>query len=262
MLRVRLPIHLQARQRGEGPRRGGARRGEVGATACFSVAARLMQQTQCAHGCIPAADTNTNLSCALPCSLPAALRHHPGRLPGERSRLHSQQVGSMARLWLTSSTRGAEDAIEPACMPACMPAAMPHQRQHLTFHLLPRPAYFHPPPTRRQCCAGLQSIANMAAAIQAGYIDIGIAGGIEFFTKGGFDQSVLLDCCISVHDSFICWVWWQAGFAGCSKVESMPEPPEMPEGHTRTAAQPTRAMLHHRNASRPAGLAGQRQPQD
>ncbi|PRW57879.1 3-ketoacyl- thiolase peroxisomal [Chlorella sorokiniana] len=34
-----------------------------------------------------------------------------------------------------------------------------------------------------ECCAGLQSIANLAAAIQAGYIDIGIAGGIEFYTK-------------------------------------------------------------------------------
>ena len=43
---------------------------------------------------------------------------------------------------------------------------------------------FSPFPSRRQCCAGLQSIANMAAAIQAGYIDIGIAGGIEFFTRG------------------------------------------------------------------------------
>ncbi len=31
----------------------------------------------------------------------------------------------------------------------------------------------------RQCAAGLQSIADMAAAIHAGYYDIGIAGGVE-----------------------------------------------------------------------------------
>lgn len=31
----------------------------------------------------------------------------------------------------------------------------------------------------RQCAAGLQSIADVAAAIQAGYYNIGIAGGVE-----------------------------------------------------------------------------------
>lgn len=69
----------------------------------------------------------------------------------------------------------------------------------------PLPTRTHPP--RRQCCAGLQSIANMAAAIQAGYIDVGIAGGIEFFTKGEercfFSFFVCFRGCLLLHGRFI-----------------------------------------------------------
>lgn len=119
---------------------------------------------------------------------PAALRHHPGRLPGERARLHSQQVSSIPRLQLTAGQSSAKGSGGHTLLPA--PACLPARLTDCTRC----PAVFHPPPPRRQCCAGLQSIANMAAAIQAGYIDIGIAGGVEFFTKGGSAQSLLLDC--------------------------------------------------------------------
>ncbi|KAL4441837.1 hypothetical protein ABPG77_003753 [Micractinium sp. CCAP 211/92] len=39
----------------------------------------------------------------------------------------------------------------------------------------------------RQCAAGLQAIANVAANIRAGYYDIGIAGGIEHLSKDPLD---------------------------------------------------------------------------
>ncbi|PSC73107.1 3-ketoacyl-thiolase peroxisomal [Micractinium conductrix] len=39
----------------------------------------------------------------------------------------------------------------------------------------------------RQCAAGLQAIANVAAGIKAGYYDIAIAGGIEHLTKDPLD---------------------------------------------------------------------------
>ena len=32
---------------------------------------------------------------------------------------------------------------------------------------------------RRQCSSGLQAIASVAASIQAGFYDIGLAGGVE-----------------------------------------------------------------------------------
>merc|ERR1712048_350663 len=37
----------------------------------------------------------------------------------------------------------------------------------------------------RQCSSGLQSVANIAASIKAGIIDIGIAGGVESMTQTG-----------------------------------------------------------------------------
>jgi len=37
----------------------------------------------------------------------------------------------------------------------------------------------------RQCSSGLQAVANVAAAIKAGYIDIGIGAGFESMTKVG-----------------------------------------------------------------------------
>lgn len=39
----------------------------------------------------------------------------------------------------------------------------------------------------RQCAAGLQSIANMAACIRSGYINIAIAGGMEHMTSGALE---------------------------------------------------------------------------
>ena len=35
----------------------------------------------------------------------------------------------------------------------------------------------------RQCSSGLQAVANVAAAIKAGFIDIGIGAGVESMTK-------------------------------------------------------------------------------
>jgi acetyl-CoA acyltransferase 1 len=35
------------------------------------------------------------------------------------------------------------------------------------------------PAARRQCSSGLQAVASVAASIQAGYYDIGLAGGVE-----------------------------------------------------------------------------------
>lgn len=37
----------------------------------------------------------------------------------------------------------------------------------------------------RQCSSGLQAVANMAAAIKAGVIDVGLAGGVESMTQTG-----------------------------------------------------------------------------
>lgn len=37
----------------------------------------------------------------------------------------------------------------------------------------------------RQCSSGLQAIANVAAAIKAGFYDIGIAGGVETMSLNG-----------------------------------------------------------------------------
>lgn len=53
-----------------------------------------------------------------------------------------------------------------------------------------------PPPPRRQCSSGLQAIAEVAAAIKAGYYTIGIAGGVESMTinpmawEGGINPKV------------------------------------------------------------------------
>jgi len=44
--------------------------------------------------------------------------------------------------------------------------------------------------TNRQCSSGLQAVANIAAAIQAGYITIGVAAGVESMTNHGFDAGV------------------------------------------------------------------------
>ena len=35
----------------------------------------------------------------------------------------------------------------------------------------------------RQCSSGLTTVANIAAAIKAGYIDVGIGAGVESMTK-------------------------------------------------------------------------------
>ncbi|CEM07839.1 unnamed protein product [Vitrella brassicaformis CCMP3155] len=42
----------------------------------------------------------------------------------------------------------------------------------------------------RQCSSGLQAIANIAGAIKAGYIDIGLAGGVETMTQHSMQDSL------------------------------------------------------------------------
>jgi len=42
----------------------------------------------------------------------------------------------------------------------------------------------------RQCSSGLQAFANIAAAIRAGYIKVGVAAGVESMSMHGFDNGV------------------------------------------------------------------------
>jgi len=44
--------------------------------------------------------------------------------------------------------------------------------------------------TNRQCSSGLQAFANIAGAIRAGYIKVGIAAGVESMSQHGFEAGV------------------------------------------------------------------------
>ncbi|KAL4433968.1 hypothetical protein ABPG75_000409 [Micractinium tetrahymenae] len=80
------------------------------------------------------------------------------------------------------------DEVGDVCLGSVFPPSSKRANEVRTALLLAGfpnsvPAYT----VNRQCAAGLQAIANVAANIRAGYFDIGIAGGIEHLTKDPLD---------------------------------------------------------------------------
>lgn len=107
--------------------------------------------------------------------------------------------GGWQVLWAAQEGRVGEERETWSKPPLLTPPLGSHlipARLH-SFTLARKPNAMPPLPrllARRQCAAGLQAIANVAASIKAGYCNIGIAG---------------------VRASGLAWLGWVGGWGGC-----------------------------------------------